>query len=73
MQLEDGQFHVPGFDPDDPRHDADFPHDPIARLRRVIDHLIGSLVVAAEVRLLPVFALPRGQASRPPHIVSILE
>lgn len=73
MPLEGGGFHVPGFDPDDPKHDAEFPDDPVARLRRVLDHLAGSLVVAAGVRLLPGFALPRGDASGPPHVFSPIE
>jgi hypothetical protein len=52
-------FHTPGFDVDDPKHDAEFPHDPVARARRVPEHVAGSPVVAAEVRRLPGFALPQ--------------
>jgi hypothetical protein len=59
MTIEGGRFHIPGFDVDDPKHDAEFPHDPVARARRVMDHVTGSLVVAAEVRDLPGFALPQ--------------
>jgi hypothetical protein len=59
MQVEGGRFHIPGWDPDDPKHDAEFPDHPVARVRRVLDHLAGSLVVAGEVRELPGFALPR--------------
>jgi hypothetical protein len=62
MSIEGSRFHIPGFDPDDPKHDAEFPHDPVARTRRVMDHVTGSLVVAAEVRQLPGFALPQRQA-----------
>ncbi len=58
MTVEGGRFHIPGFDVDDPKHDAEFPHDPVARARRVLDHVARSLVVAAEVRQLPGFALP---------------
>jgi hypothetical protein len=58
MTIEDGRFHIPGFDVDDPKHDAEFPHDPVARARRVLDHVAASLVVAAEVRQLTGFALP---------------
>jgi hypothetical protein len=58
MQIEGGRFHIPGWNPDDPKHDAEFPDHPVARLRRVLDHLEGSLLVAAEVRQLPGFALP---------------
>jgi len=58
MTIEGGRFYIPGFDPDDPKHDVDFPHDPVARVRRVLDHVAGSLVVADEVRQLPGFALP---------------
>ena len=63
MTIEGGQFLIPGFDVDDPKHDTEFPHDPVARARRVLDHLTGSLVVAAEVQQLPGFALP--QVRRP--------
>ncbi len=59
MAIGGGRFHIPGFDVDDPKHDAEFPHDPVARTRRVLDHVAGSLVVAAEVRQLPGFALPQ--------------
>jgi hypothetical protein len=59
MTVEGGRFHIPGFDVDDPRHDAEFPNDPVARARRVLDHVAGSLAVAAEVRQLPGFALPQ--------------
>lgn len=59
MTLEGRRFHIPGFDPDDPKHDAEFPNDPVARGRRVLDHVAGSLVVAGEVRELPGFTLPR--------------
>jgi hypothetical protein len=61
MQWEGERFHIAGFDPDDPEHDAEFLHDPVARARRVLDHLAGSLVVAAGVKRLPGFVLPRGR------------
>jgi hypothetical protein len=59
MTIEGERFTIPGFDVDDPKHDAEFPHDPVARARRILDHLAGSLVVAAEARSLPGFALPQ--------------
>jgi hypothetical protein len=59
MTVECGRFHIPEFDPNDLKHDAEFPHDPVARARRVLDHVAGSLAVAAEVRQCPGFALPR--------------
>jgi hypothetical protein len=59
MHIEGGRFHIPGWDPDDPKHDAEFPDHPVARVRRVLDHLGGSLTVAGEVRGLPAFALPQ--------------
>ncbi|WP_152049231.1 hypothetical protein [Tautonia marina] len=62
IQFEGERFHIPGFDPDDPKHDTEFPDDPVARARRVLDHVAGSLVVAAEVRELPGFALPQRPA-----------
>jgi hypothetical protein len=62
MKIESGRFQIPGWEPDDPKHDAEFPDHPVARLRRVLDHVTGSLVVAAEVRELPGFALPRSPA-----------
>jgi hypothetical protein len=59
MQIEGGRFHIPGWDPDDPKHDAEFPDHPVARARRVLEHVAGSLVVAGEVRELPGFSLPK--------------
>src|ERR1041385_5119570 len=58
MRIEGRRFHIPGWDPDDPKHDVEFPDHPIARARRLLDHVAGSLVVADEVRELPCFALP---------------
>jgi len=58
MTIEGGRFPIPGFDVDDAKYDAEFPHDPVARARQVLDHLASTLVVAAEVRRLPRFALP---------------
>ena len=60
LKIEGDRFHVPGFDPDAPEHDAEFPHNPVARARRVLDHLARSLVVADGVERLPRFNLPRG-------------
>jgi hypothetical protein len=62
MRSKGERSHLAGFDPDNPRHDDEFPHDPVARVRRVLDHLAGSLMVAAGVKRLPGFALPRGEA-----------
>ena len=41
MTIEGGRFHIPGFDVDDPKHDAEFSHDPVARARRVLDQCRG--------------------------------
>ena len=49
----------PTWDPDAPEHDVEFPHHPVARTRRVLDHLQAGLRVDEEVRRLPGFALPR--------------
>ena len=57
MQVEGGQFHILGWDPDDPKHDAEFPDHPVARVRRVLDHVAGSLEIATAVRKLPGFAI----------------
>lgn len=59
MNIDGGRFHIPGFDVDDPKHDTEFPHDPVARARRIMDQVAGSLVVSAEVQKLPGFALPK--------------
>jgi hypothetical protein len=59
MQIEGRRFHIPGWNPDDPRHDAEFPNHPVARARRVLAHVAGTLVIADEVRQLPGFALPQ--------------
>jgi hypothetical protein len=47
------------WDPDAPRYDAEFPSHPVARARRVLDHVEQSLVVTDEVRKLPGFELPQ--------------
>ena len=58
MTIEGGRFHIPGWNPDAPDYDAEFPDHPVARARRVLAHVAASLVVASEVRELPGFALP---------------
>ncbi len=60
IQTGDGQPHFPGFNPDDPQHDVEFPDHPMARARRVLDHVAGSLVVTADVHALPGFPAPVG-------------
>ncbi len=62
MAIEGGRFHIPGWDPDAERHDAEFPADPVARARRVLRHVVGSLAVAQEVKRLPGFGLPQPSA-----------
>lgn len=59
MQVEGERCHVPGWDPDDERHDAEFPDHPVARARRVLTRVVGSLTVGPEIRALPGFQLPR--------------
>jgi hypothetical protein len=59
MQIEGGRFHIPGWNPDAEKYDAEFPDHPVARTRRVLAHVAGSLVVAPEVREFPGFALPQ--------------
>jgi hypothetical protein len=58
LNQEGDSFQVPGFDPDAAEHDAEFPHDPVARARRTLDHLAASLVIADGVRRLPGFGPP---------------
>jgi hypothetical protein len=58
MSIENGRFHIPGFDPDDPKHDAEFPHDPIARARRWLGELTRSIFITEPLRSLPRFPLP---------------
>ena len=62
MQMEGGRLQIPGWNPDDAKHDAEFPDHPVARVRRVLDHVTDTLVLADHVRELPGFALPP-----PPH------
>jgi hypothetical protein len=59
LQIEGGRFHIPGWDPDAQSHDAEFPEHPVARARRVLAHVAGSLIVTSEVRELPRLALPQ--------------
>lgn len=56
---EPAEAHLAKLDLDHPKHDADFPDEPVARARRVMDHLAASLVIDSEIRRLPGFALPR--------------
>jgi hypothetical protein len=58
IRIEKGLVELPDWNPDDPRYDAEFPNHPVARARRLLDHVAGSLVVAADVRALPRFVLP---------------
>lgn len=51
------QVQLPGFDPNTPEHDGEFPNAPIARARRVLNRLATSLTVAAEVQNSPRFTL----------------
>jgi hypothetical protein len=46
------------WDPDAPEHDAEFPGHPVARARRLLDHVQATLTIAEPVRRLPPFALP---------------
>jgi hypothetical protein len=62
MQVEGGRFHIPGWDPDAERHDAEFPGHPVARVRRVLRQVAGSLNIATEVWQLPGFPLPESPA-----------
>lgn len=59
MQIEGGRFDILGWDPDAERHDVEFPQHPVARVRRVLLHIAGSLSIVPEVRQLPGFALPQ--------------
>jgi hypothetical protein len=59
MTIKGGRFHIPGWNPDDPKHDAEFPHHPVARVRRVLEHVAATLTVAEDVRELPDFTLPK--------------
>jgi hypothetical protein len=58
-ESDGAQLSVPEWDPDSSTHDAEFPGHPVARVRRVLDHVEQSLVVAGDIRQLPGFALPR--------------
>jgi hypothetical protein len=60
MQIEGGRLHILGWNPDDPRHDAEFPDHPVARARQVLDHVAGTLVMAGDARELPGFVLGSG-------------
>jgi hypothetical protein len=62
-QAQGEQPFPPDWDPDAPEHDAEFPDHPVARARRVLDHIQRSLVIADEIRQLPGFALPRGRTA----------
>lgn len=48
----------PGWNPDAPEHDADFPTHPVARTRRLLDHVARSVVLDETVGQLPRFGLP---------------
>ena len=59
LQFEENRFRIPGWDPDAVKYDAEFPDHPVARTRRVLAHVAGSLVIVNDVRELPGFALPQ--------------
>jgi hypothetical protein len=48
----------PPWDPDAPEHDVEFPRHPVARARRILDHVQATLTLAEPVRRLPGFPLP---------------
>lgn len=48
----------PGWNAIAPKHDAEFPQHPVARVRRVLAHVSATLVLSAHVKELPGFALP---------------
>lgn len=48
----------PGWDPDDPAHDAEFPLHPVARARRILAHLERTLALHPRLAELPPFPLP---------------
>jgi len=56
--LDDGSYTIKDWMPDDPRHDAEFPDHPVARVRRLMDRVVGSLVVVEGVKAMPGFPLP---------------
>ncbi len=60
-KAEDSLSKLPGLDSDAERHDEEFPDHPVARARRVLDHVAQSLVVADDVRDLPNFVLPENR------------
>jgi hypothetical protein len=58
MQIEGGRLFIPGWNADDLKYDIEFPDHPVARTRRLLNHVISTLVVASSVRELPGFPLP---------------
>jgi hypothetical protein len=48
----------PGWNPDAPEHDKQFPTHPISRLRHLLDHVARTATMDAAVRELPSFQLP---------------
>lgn len=50
---------ISDFNPDDPSYDTEFPNHPVARARRLLDHIADSLIIAGKVRKLPGFPLPK--------------
>jgi hypothetical protein len=61
IQGNDKHFLMLGLNPDDPMYDPEFPEHPVARVRQVLNHIAGSLVVAEEVRHCPGFPLPQSR------------
>jgi hypothetical protein len=51
-------FDVPDYDPDAEVYDAEFPMHPVARVRRILNHVAGSLVIDNRIKPLPRFTLP---------------
>lgn len=55
----DGQLDLgPGWNPDSPEHDAQFPGHPVSRARRVLDHVQATLDLDPALDALTPFPLP---------------
>jgi hypothetical protein len=59
--MQEGEFRLPDWAPDDEQYDAKSPDHPVTRARRFLKRVEQSMVIDAHVQSLPAFALPDEQ------------
>ncbi|MGI8981158.1 MAG: hypothetical protein ACR2FY_18175 [Pirellulaceae bacterium] len=60
--FNENRMSLPGWEPDGAEFDESFPDHPVSRVRRVLRHVAGSLLIEPAVVRLPGFLLPEPHA-----------